>query len=210
MPLTQMDPQTPASRPEGDPESVLMPPVPSARSRGPGAGRPERSGATRRAALLLGLVIGACGPTEPTDVIDRDLFIASYVDLRMAALDTDTMRLSEADRDMVLARHGVTSDDLIRFTEVHGGDLEFMRDVWNDVELALDRLPTPEAGDRPPGSAARPGDVLREDDVGRRHEAIPQDEVAHPGVAASRDVVRDEVARRGEVGRRDGPRAGVG
>lgn len=86
-------------------------------------------------ALLAGL---ACsGPAEET--IDRQVFIDSWVELRIAALDTDSQRVATADRDSILERHGVTAEDLTRFADVHATDLDFMRDVWNDIELRMDR-----------------------------------------------------------------------
>jgi hypothetical protein len=89
-------------------------------------------------ALVLGVL--ACGGPS-VDTIDRDAFIATYVDLRVAALDTDSARIASADREAILARHGVTEDDLTTFAEVHAENVEFMRDVWTDVEAAMDREP---------------------------------------------------------------------
>jgi len=74
------------------------------------------------------------------DVIDREVFIQTYVDLRVAALETETQQLSDEARAEVLTRSGVTTDNLVNFAEVHGRDLDFMRDVWNDVELRMDAL----------------------------------------------------------------------
>ena len=75
---------------------------------------------------------------DPVDTIDREVFIATYVDLRVAALDTDSARIATVERDAVLERHGVTADDLTTFAEVHADDLDFMRDVWNEVEVRMD------------------------------------------------------------------------
>lgn len=94
--------------------------------------------------LLDGLVLlacVACGLGSAPETIDRELFIQTYVDLRTAALDTDSQRLANPDRASILDRHGLTEDDLLRFAEVHSSDLDFIRDLWNDVELRLDRLP---------------------------------------------------------------------
>jgi hypothetical protein len=83
---------------------------------------------------------------EPeAETIDRELFIQTYVDLRVAALESDSQLLGDSERVDVLERNGVTAEALVRFAEVHGPDLEFMRDVWNDVELRMDALrPEPE------------------------------------------------------------------
>lgn len=94
--------------------------------------------------VLFGLLgSGACGPSAPTDTIGRDVFIDTYVDLRVAALDSDSQRVAASDREAILAEHGVTADDLAYFVQAHAADLDFMRDVWNDVELRLDRTPEP-------------------------------------------------------------------
>lgn len=79
----------------------------------------------------------ACGGSAG-ESIDREVFIATYVDLRMAALETDSARLADADRDEILSRHGVTGEDLIQFADLHAEELEYMREVWNEVELRLD------------------------------------------------------------------------
>ena len=108
----------------------------------------ERTSLARPAALLLLLGTLACsGGTA--DSIDREVFIATYVDLRMAALETDSARIGTAERDEILQRHGVSADDMKTFTEVHAGDLEFMRDVWNEVEVRMDVEPEGNEGDRP-------------------------------------------------------------
>ena len=95
------------------------------------------SGALRRTALAALVIVAACAGGAET--IDRDVFVATYVDLRVAALETDSARLAEGDREAILARHGVTEEELTTFAEVHAADLEFMRDVWADVEAAMDR-----------------------------------------------------------------------
>ena len=91
------------------------------------------------AATVLALALVACsGETEP-DTIDRDTFVHTYANLRIAAVETDSGRIAFAARDSILDAFEVTEDDLTRFVEVHAENLEFMRDVWNDVELLMDR-----------------------------------------------------------------------
>ena len=88
----------------------------------------------------MALIIMACGsetsPSE-TEAIDRAVFIQTYVDLRVAAFKNQSQRVTDEDRAEVLERNGVTVEDLGRFVEVHGRDVEFMRDVWNEVEALL-------------------------------------------------------------------------
>jgi hypothetical protein len=97
-----------------------------------------RSRAAFVPAVVLACGLAACGGSAP-ETIDREVFIDTYVDLRTAALDTDSAKVAETDRAEILARHGVTEEDLLAFAEVHATELEFMRDVWNDVELRMDR-----------------------------------------------------------------------
>lgn len=96
----------------------------------------------RIAAALVALsAVTACGGSAPEDTIERETFIQAYVDLRVAALDTDSSRLADADRERVLSAHGISADDLLDFARVHAADLDYMREVWNEVELRLDQSP---------------------------------------------------------------------
>jgi hypothetical protein len=94
--------------------------------------------------LGLGLAVSAtvalasCTTTRADETIDRDAFVAAYVDLRISALETDEQAMTDSLRAVVLGRHGLAPEDLIHFAEVHARDLEFMRDVWNDVEAQMD------------------------------------------------------------------------
>lgn len=86
-------------------------------------------------------LVGCGGSGSASATIDRTVFVETYVDLRVAALDADSQRVAGAERDEILARHGVTAAELSHFADVHSGDLEYMREVWNDVEFRLDRTP---------------------------------------------------------------------
>ena len=96
-----------------------------------------------RAGRLLGLVctvvLFGCGGGDPA-TIDRDVFIAAYVDLRAEALLNDDRQITDDERDQVLQEHGVTEGDLMAFAEIHGRDVAFMRDVWDEVEERLDLM----------------------------------------------------------------------
>jgi len=106
-------------------------------------------------ARLLAVVIAlaACGDGSPSatdgDVLDRETFIATYVDLRAAAVRAEGMVLSDAERATILARHGVTEEQLMDFARVHGQDVEFMRGVWDDVEARMDAQRVLPGGDAP-------------------------------------------------------------
>lgn len=94
-------------------------------------------------ALLLALAASACGgeAAAPAGVgpgVDREAFIAAYVDLRTEAIRAPDHRLTDETRAEIMARHGVTEEGLVAFAELHGGDVAFMRGVWDEVEARLD------------------------------------------------------------------------
>ena len=97
------------------------------------------------------LTAAACGGGDAHQavegVIDRETFIAAYVDLRAETLAGSELTLPDEDRDRVLARHGVDADGLLNFVDTYGRELEFMNGVWVEVEARLEALAPPEAGD---------------------------------------------------------------
>lgn len=94
-------------------------------------------------ACLFTVAVAACGRGKSARApaggvaISREAFISTYVDLRLAALKDSAGVVTSAQRDRILSKHGVTSDDLLHFVEVHGEDVEFMQDVWNDVDTRI-------------------------------------------------------------------------
>lgn len=83
----------------------------------------------------------ACGDQAESTLVSRARFVDAYVDLRVTALRREDETLTDSARAAVLARHDVTEDQLLEFATAHGGDLEFMRDLWNEVEARLDSVP---------------------------------------------------------------------
>ena len=81
------------------------------------------------------------------DIIGQDVFIAAYVDLRVAALSSEDGEITDEGRTAVLSRHEVSDIDLLNFAEYHAKDLPFMREVWDEIEVRLDTLR--HAGDDP-------------------------------------------------------------
>jgi len=90
---------------------------------------------------LAVLSTGAC-QAEGGDslLVDRGTFIDAYVELRVAALRNQG-ELPEGRREEILRDHGVTDDQLVAFAEGHGAELEFMRDVWNEIEARIESAP---------------------------------------------------------------------
>jgi hypothetical protein len=96
-------------------------------------------------ALVLALVSSACqrASAPVSEAVDRDTFIATYVDLRMAALSSQSESVSPDRRRSILGEHGVTAQGLLSFVETHGRDVEYMKEVWDEVETRMDSLKLP-------------------------------------------------------------------
>ena len=94
--------------------------------------------------LTLGLLLSslACEGSQSNlpagDLIEPEDFIATYVDLRAAALITEDGQVTEVGRSEVLDRHGISEEELISFAEAYGEDLTFMQKIWNEIELRLE------------------------------------------------------------------------
>jgi hypothetical protein len=104
-------------------------------------------------ACALLLLVSACGGEEEVvpvpGVIDRETFIGAYVDLRTQTLEGAEVSLPQEERDRILAAHGIDADDLMGFVDAYGRDLDFIAEVWNEIEQRLDSLSTPvEQGQR--------------------------------------------------------------
>lgn len=95
--------------------------------------------------LLFGVVVGlllatgACGgdPDPVVPGVDRETFVATYVDLRLSALGAPTGVITDAERERVLQEHGVTEEGLLAFAEAWGSDPERMKAVWEEVQRRL-------------------------------------------------------------------------
>lgn len=95
-------------------------------------------------ALFVAGTLAACGsgPAEaPTpSSVDRETFIATYVDLRTAAVKNDDGSIHPDQRARILEEHGVTGDELIAFVDANGENVPYMREVWDEVERRLDEI----------------------------------------------------------------------
>ena len=115
--------------------------------------------------LALALAAASCGGDGPAPAadggIDRETFIATYVDLRATTIRRDCFAISDAQREQVLARRSVTEEELLSFVELHGEDADFMRAVWDEVEARLDAervLASPAEGVAADSAMAQPAD----------------------------------------------------
>ena len=102
---------------------------------------------------------GSAAPEEET--IPREAFIEAYVALREVGLRSPQQLISEEERERILGEQGVTEEELFAFVDVHGNRVEFMRDVWNDIEERLEEMRT-QRDDSTAGSPADPGTDARE------------------------------------------------
>lgn len=103
---------------------------------------------TRRTLVLVALVLALAGlgsgcEEAPVTRVDRETFVQAYVEIRAAALEMEDTQPTEGMRQEILSRYGVTAQDLVDFVEVHGEDVQYMRDLWDEIEVRLevDSLP---------------------------------------------------------------------
>ncbi|MDZ7779404.1 MAG: hypothetical protein U5R14_05605 [Gemmatimonadota bacterium] len=95
------------------------------------------------AACAFVLVGWACGngSERASGELTREGFIDAYVDLRAAALRDEDGVLTDSTRNAILERHDVTEETLLDYVDARGRDLDFMRDLWNEIEVRLDSVP---------------------------------------------------------------------
>lgn len=98
----------------------------------------RRQATPRRAAVLAVCALAAACGAPDADTIDREIFIEAFVELRLAALESEDFEVAPEQRAEILARHGVDQEGLLRFAEVHGRDVDFMNEVWSEVERRLE------------------------------------------------------------------------
>lgn len=121
--------------------------------------RPRKPGRpsvpTGRMIALALLVLAACGG-DPAgarqDTIEPAQFVTAWVELRRATITSESGELTDSLRRQALERAGVTEEQFVAFSDVHGGDLEFMQPVWDSIETRLDStvLLFPRGNEPPP------------------------------------------------------------
>ena len=91
--------------------------------------------------FLIALTVCWSCSGDATDVLEdtvaREVFIGAYVDLRVAALSQGTTEIQGDARDSILVAHGVTGEELTQFVDTYGENVEFMRDLWAEIEGQL-------------------------------------------------------------------------
>lgn len=103
------------------------------------------------AVTTLLLVASGCGDASRNEgaLIPRETFIETYVELRVAGLRSADAVLSDSARAEILTRRGVSEEELIEFVTVRGPQLDFMRDLWNEIEMRMDSVPAATADSLP-------------------------------------------------------------
>ena len=71
------------------------------------------------------------------DTVAREVFIGAYLNLRIAALRSGTTEIEGDVRDSILAVYGVTGEELLEFVDTYGENVEFMRDLWTEIDGQL-------------------------------------------------------------------------
>ena len=98
--------------------------------------------------LALGALLSfpACRDGEPQHetAISRQEYVDTYVEILLAAeLAEDSIAATESAR-AILARRGLTEDDLLEFGRRHTDDPEYLAEVWSEIE---ERIRYPEGAD---------------------------------------------------------------
>lgn len=109
--------------------------------------RVGRVGMPALLALVGAVGFVGCAADGETRLISREEFVEAYVALRLAALEesggSDDTPISPEARERTLAEHGVTEEELLRFAEIKGGDVAYMKELWSDVERRMGELRLP-------------------------------------------------------------------
>jgi hypothetical protein len=99
------------------------------------------------AVWVLATVVSSCG--KPDMVIEEDRYIETMAHLTATHLRFMDMPQSDSAQASVLNNFGISGDDLLEFSEVHGGDLTMMDRVWEAIRLrvaVLENAPVPGSG----------------------------------------------------------------
>ncbi len=93
-------------------------------------------GATALLAAVLS-VAGACRSFEDEASLDRERYIDIYVEILRARAGAPDTAVAVDSTTAVLARHGVTEDDLDEFAWRHADDPGFLASAWGEIATRL-------------------------------------------------------------------------
>ena len=83
--------------------------------------------------LFFGLACNGYNSESSAPELSREAFIQAYVTLSI----TDMENVSR--RDQVLDSLGVSSTDLEEFVAYHGKNVDFMADLWDEINSEIDQ-----------------------------------------------------------------------
>ena len=110
-----------------------------------------------RSLVFVTLLLVSCsdGAQEEAaqETISREAFAKAYIHLRMTALQAEGQEMTLSNRNQVLDSLGLEEEDLIHFVEVHGTDVQFMRNLWEEIDSILDARRRPESVGEASGSS---------------------------------------------------------
>ncbi len=89
------------------------------------------------AGLSVVVPLGCSASSAEDGVMARETFIATYVELRAAALSSPSGTIDLGPRDSILELHGASEARLLEFAEIRGRDPEFMNLLWTEVQTRL-------------------------------------------------------------------------
>jgi hypothetical protein len=104
----------------------------------------------------IGCSVGDSGRGS-VQVISREAFIEAYVELRVASHGYRDQVVPLAVRDQILQDLGLTPEDLLTFVEVHGENVGFMFEIWEEVDARFRELRTGSMQQPSEDSARTPG-----------------------------------------------------
>jgi hypothetical protein len=98
---------------------------------------------TRAFALAFIAALGlsaACGGGTPEEGLpDRETFVATWTDLRLAGLQRPGLPITATDRTRILEAHGVTEEGMLRFAEVYGARPDEMQQIMIEIRTRVDQ-----------------------------------------------------------------------